>query len=421
MARCTLPLWAVVTIWIVVCVVAASMSVFGVMYSATRDQQTAWNAVLSESLKRESTRMVDELMHDLREAAQAVYDVEALLQECAMPASDYNPGHLVRLFNALSSAERPLGSLGIIQRAPGDGRGKVSWQVAAGYGCAAYMYARAEPASYPNFTGTCVYPLNGTLYPGPPSYTGTDWGLKPEEDALLARPPGAATVLPIFPLIGYYTLTYEQTVGCNGSTSYAAVFAEQSLAKLDRSIEALAGNDTTAASSILVLLVERPTGNLVSASVPNQTQRVKSPTDIGRVHMTQASDERVRAIAQAMGGRTDNITTGVVWTETDDWITAVPYTSGVDWVIVAAFPQASFLQTLRRASAFSIGLSMGIVALTLVLSLTASYFCMARPLGIIARMATAQTLGQEYERVENESFMVGEIDALHAIVTGSKK
>ena len=415
MVRCTVPLWGVMTGWTLLCVLLASLSVFGIMYSATRDRQRSSNAVLSDQLEREVMRLADELVHDLHEAAYAVYDSEPLLQACSMPASGYSPEHLVRLFNALSSPDRPIGSLGILQRAPTVSSGKVSWQVAAGYGCPDYMYARAEPAAYPNFTGTCAYPLNGSLFAGPPAYTGLDWGLKPDEDALLKRAPGAYMFLPVFPLLGYYTLTYEATVGCDNTTSYAAVFAEQSLANLDRALESLAGT-----ASLIVLIVERATGNLVSASVSNQTQDVTLPDAIERVHMTNASDERVRTVARIMGGRVDNVTdaAGVAWTADDYWVTAVPYDRGVDWVLVAAFPQATFVETLNRASGLSIGLSMGVIVLVLAVSPLAAYFCVARPLGTLARYVNAGRTGPDYERVENESYFVGEVEQLRSTIHG---
>jgi hypothetical protein len=426
MARCTVPLWVVVTSWTLVCVLVASLSVFGIMYTSTRDRQRSNNALLSDELERESTRLADELVHDLHEAAWAVYDSEPLLQSCSMPASGYSPEHLVRLFNALSSPERPLGSLGIIQRASGTANGKVSWQVAAGYGCPDYMYARAEPASYPNFTGTCAYPLNGSLFAGPPAYTGVDWGLKPAEAALLQQQaPGSFVFLPVFPLLGYYTLTYEAAVeDCDAATAngtYAAVFAEQSLAKLDRALESLAGSpDSATNTTIIVLIVERATGFLVSASVPNQTQHVVAPTQIDRVHFANASDERVRAVAQTMGGRTDNVTdpAGTSWTEGDYWVTAVPYGRGVDWVLIAAFPQATFLQALYSASSLSIGLSMGVIVIVAAVSPLLAYFCVARPLGAIARYVDTARTSDDYERVENESYFVGEIEHLRSTVHG---
>ena len=415
MARCTVPLWVVVTGWTLLCVLVASLSVFGIMYSATRDRQRSSNEVLSDQLEREVMRLADELVHDLHEAAYAVYDSEPLLQSCSMPATGYSPEHLVRLFNALSSPERPIGSLGMLQRAPSVPSGKVSWQVAAGYGCPDYMYARAEPAAYPNFTGTCAYPLNGSLFAGPPAYTGLDWGLKPAEDALLKQPPGAFVFLPVFPLLGYYTLTYEATVGCDNATSYAAVFAEQSLAKLDRALESLAGN-----ASLMVLIIERTTGYLVSASVPNQTQHVVSTDLIERVHILNASDASVRSVAQILGGRVDNVTnaTGVSWTESDYWTTAVPYNRGVDWVLVAAFPQASFLEALYGASSLSIGFSMGVVLLVAAVSPLMAYFCVARPLGAMARYVDAGRTGDDYERVENESYFVGEVEQLRSTIHG---
>jgi len=398
------------------------------MYSANRLQLDAYAEVVSGQLAHGVEGAVNQIVYELREAADAVADVEPLVTSCSMPISDYSPQPLVRLFNALSSPSRPIGSLGIIQVAPNSSNnGKVSWQVASGYGCQDYMYAYADPANYPTFTGYCYFASNATPVDTTPDYVGTDWGLKKEERELLVAPRTKAEVfLPVFPLLGYFTLTYERTVSCQGqSAPYAAVFAEQSIAQLDTALRSLTiSNDPD--NDRIAFILERSTGALVSASEANLTQRLvqdgNNNLQVERVFFQNATDERIKEIARSMepyASNLENLYSAQSWNQGRLWVTAVPYQNeaGLNWVLVVAVPQGSFLQTLANASAFSIGLSVGMILIGLLLTFLGVHFLISRPLNRLQKHVR-EGMGEATKSDLDDSSPIVELDEMLLAVKG---
>lgn len=376
-----IPFSLIILSWLAFCLLAVSLSVFGIMYSANNAQLSQHYTQLSFVINQGALDAANQIIYDLKEAANAVYRMQPSLQNCNMPPSNYSQNSLVQLFNSLNSNQRPLSSLGMMQKAPGTPNGKVSWQIASGYGCNNLMYAFCDPSSYPNFYGFCVNALSGNVTSSEPAYVGTDWGLKPQEATLLAsqeanKAAGGSTFLPVFALLGYYTLTFEQVTTCPGSNiPYAIVFAEQSLAKLDTTLASLTQN-----LPAVSLIVERTTGFLISSSIPNQTQYVYPNQTIGRVNLCV-----VTSICNVIGTSLTSFTNtaGYNWNSGGQWIVVTPFTNSdlsIDWIIIVSIKQTSFTTTIQSASNLSIGLSLGIIFIVLVITLVGTYLLLTRPL-----------------------------------------
>lgn len=411
MGQCRLPLWGIVAIWLVIVVITVTLSSFGVLQSAFRNQLTIHYDVLTAQVNHEITTVANQIVYDLRETAKAVYDSEPLLQQCDMPRANYSDAVLVRLFNSMSSERRPLGSLGIIQWAPNTTNGKVSWQVVAGYGCPTLMYAAAEPSTYPTFTGYCINATTGEKAPGPPAYIGTDWGLKPEEADMLVTQTRTNVFLPVFALLGYYTLTYEERVTCSGSNkSYAAVFAELSLAKLDATLADLT-NKSTGASVIL----ERTTGLLIGSSIPNQTQVNNS-----RVHLCNASAQVLRDMCETVGGAQAiaSLNSAKSWGEGSNWVSATPYADGIDWVLLTSVPQTSFLTAVRSATGISVGTGVAVGVFLILVTVVGVYVLVSRRLTALGPYLYDRNGYKTAvdENVLDPSSGIAEIDDMLAIV-----
>lgn len=155
----------------------------------------------------------------------------------ASAAMPYDPSMLLQSFAALNELSGyRLGSMGFLMRAaPAPSRppnAKVSWQVANGFGCPTYMYAFSDNTINPQFLGYCGL-ASGTVNQTVPAYVGTDWGLKPLEVALLDGTLGTTgTFLPIFDLLGSFTLTYESAYKDALTGQSAVSFGEVDLTRL---------------------------------------------------------------------------------------------------------------------------------------------------------------------------------------------
>lgn len=374
------PFWGVVGVITFLALVLAVFTGFAVMRSANEHERTLFYTMITKDMAQQLTALVDQLFYRFRLITGAMYDLEPLLQTCSIPDSNYSGELLARIFNAMDDAEQPLGSLGIIRRdsvntAKYGAPSKWSWQVAAGFGCPDIIWAVCDPVSYPNFTGTCAFPNNGSLFPGPPIYQGEDWGLKPEEAYLLLNAStGSEVVLPVFSLLNSLTLTYEVSIpSCSGDSTapYALLFAEQSLQKLGTVVESISGSFD---DSIIVLL-EHTSKLLLASNIANQTH-------VGdqRLHVSNVSDARLREIFTALDELMMPADNRSLSSE-NYWISQVHYQrNGVDWLLLSALPQRSLLTFIREASSISIGISIALVVVLPALIMLATYCLISRPI-----------------------------------------
>ena len=366
MAGIRIPLWVLNTIFIGIAVFVTGGSMFAVMQTSITNQQKASYQELGTIMQNDMKHSVQYLLNNLYGAAIAVVDIEQKVRKCQM-TDGYSPERMIELFNFLShDPTRQLGSLGFIMKAPNSSNGKVSWQIALGFGCPDYIYAYAEPGSYPLFLGHCAY-RNVTIDWNNTAYNGTDWGLKPEESELLTSSPLQTIHLPIFALIDRLMLTIEHSITCDNLTIYGAVFAEQSLTQLDNALIEVTKDDST-----IAFIYERESGYLISSSVPSLTQKIVNGS-ILRVKTSEASNGEITKIY-------DSIKMGT--SETDDWwIVSTNLIEGdIDWVLVSAIPVKGYIQTLRNISGMAAGIAVAIIIVVLGLSVFITLKFVSQPL-----------------------------------------
>src|SRR5690606_29838499 len=146
---------------------------------------------------------------------------------------------------------------------------KVSFEVTDGSivspRCPAYLYGfTTQSLEYESY---CVARDGSVNYAVSP-YSGPDYGLAPEEVALLEGRTDT-DFLPVFNIVGRQSLTYEVTWRCDASSplAYGIGFAQTNLLLLSAYLERLALDG-------IIFIAERNSGLLVACNIPGQTVNV---------------------------------------------------------------------------------------------------------------------------------------------------
>jgi hypothetical protein len=156
----------------------------------------------SDQIIQNIQQVIEQNLNFVKFASKSIY----FIVPPPMPTANFTPTLLIRMFDAYDGESGfNFGSFGFLTSS-GVGNQKFSWQIAKGFGCPEYIYAYSDASINPRFLGNCAYP-NGTVDWATLAYNGVDWGLKPEEQALVAQ--RGSTFLPIFNLLGQFTLTFE--------------------------------------------------------------------------------------------------------------------------------------------------------------------------------------------------------------------
>lgn len=408
-----LPLWVFLALLTGVAMLAVSSAVLGIAYISYDAQRAVSTNEISQQLQLRAVDAITVLVDNLQNVATSIPHLEEELAACAMPSDDYAPYALVRLFNAITaSGDVVLGSLGIMRPHPTEPQGKLSWQIAAGYGCPGYIYATGELRAYPNVTGHCVPTEDSNLnltraLSAPAVYRGTDWGLKPDELRLL-RGETNRTFMPIGSIIDYQTLTYHQSYWCNGAP-YAIVFAEQSLGQLENTLQRIIHN-ADAPHYEAVFVVERATGLYVAASVDLHALEHGN----ARFHLTNVTDPLLYAVGHKLWhggvvtprGEAENslrvMGPGGEWM----WIRAHPFVTeidGIDWVVVSVVEPSLFYVALADATtAYIVAI---VIAIVVLIAFTALFIkcCISAPFERLTRRASKITQVHEMLRADSDS------------------
>ena len=352
-------IWHALSLWTSLLLLSCAACVIGIMYSGWRQSATTSWLQVSNQTHQDVQRVMLENLDFLRFAASSVP-----IFTPAMPTTGYDPSELIRMFRAYDDASPyTFTSIGLLRNA--DNRtGKLSWQLALGFGCSEYIYAYSDPAIHPVFLGNCAY-KNGTVEWNRTAYSGFDWGLKPQEQVLLQAGPGAHTFLPIFNLLSQFTLTYETVVaypggGVNGSapTTSVVAFAEMDLRLFSTYV---ANNVTVLGGAGHVYIFETSTtgGPLVASTlgnVANGTRIMASdPTTAPAIRDTYAYAAANPSSVDASVGR---------WRVS----TSRYQDAGLDWTVVVVVPDWNVYSTLYYLTGLSVGISILIIAVSIAIS-----------------------------------------------------
>lgn len=237
--------------------------IMGIMVSGWRNSANQLWDLTAVQTRDTMMEVVNATLDFVQFAARTVPQTDAWVD--GPQNTPHDPTNLLRSFAAFNEhSGYRLSSFGFLKRANSSHppTAKVSWQIASGFGCPGYMYAFSDNEINPAFYGYCGK-SDGTVDFTTRAYTGTDWGFKPQEQALLAAGTFTETFLPIFDLLGAFTVTYELTY--KGAT---VLFAELDLNRLSNhistQIDLLNGK-------ALAYIYESATGALVAVNTPNTT------------------------------------------------------------------------------------------------------------------------------------------------------
>jgi hypothetical protein len=229
-------------------------------------------------------------------------------KNCNLPLSsnnfysvfDYTP--LIDVLNSLVLQNNTMvQSLGIIS-ANGAGTSnlnatdKVSCEMALNtfnLPCSGYIYACTTGDG--GFDGFCAYP-NYTVDMSKPIYTGLDYGLTATE-AQLFENKGSAVFLPIFNLLGEFSLTYEKSHWCPGDiTVYGTSFAEKNLNELNSYLSSL-----TIGKTGIAYIIEKDTGLLVATTSSN----VPLVSNNSRIFSNQSINDLIKSSSRFLQNKGD--------------------------------------------------------------------------------------------------------------------
>lgn len=330
----------------------------------------AWVAS-SQQAQRDITAVINDNLHFLKFAAASV---PIFIPQ--LPLSAFDPTELSRMFRAYDDASiYTFTSLGIIRKAPNTTNGKLSWQLAQGFGCTPYIYAYSDAQINPAFDGFCA-DVNGQYNDSNPVYMGLDWGLKPEEELLLSGHM-PYTFLPIFNLLSQFTLTYEMVGWATGllmtnTTPVLGVsFAEMDL----RVFSAYVANNITGNAYVM----ETQTTGMIASTLNNSVVNATLARQFANTSTFPLISQTFAFALANPGGVVDGYTNG--WR-----VTASRYQdTGLDWTVVVVIPNSQIYDGLEYSIIVASVISFGIILIAIGVIVLLNVCCIRKSFMYLAR------------------------------------
>lgn len=336
--------------WCTACVCAVFLSCLFVMRAGwITNVSHTWDLSAGETQQR-IVQSINGSLNFLKFASASVPYIEPDIGN--MPASGYDPSALIRMYQAYNGeSDYSFGSFGFMERHPNSTTEKLSWQI-ANYPtlCPYRVYCFSDLSVYPLFVCHCVL-ANGTVDYSSRPYNGTDYGFKPDEEAILDGRMNE-TFLPIFDLVGTFTLTHE--LGILGHEAIA--FAEMSLGLFTAFVESL---DILEGLGV-AYVAESATGAMLASTDP---RAVFGPAG-ARLFAFNSSDpgvsstfwSAVSSFAQRLPNGSIALSGSASGSLTVDeaasgWrLSAYRYVDqGLDWVVVVAVPSSAIFSDMTMA------------------------------------------------------------------------
>lgn len=335
----------------------------GVMISGWKKSAgELWNVAAIQT-RDSMMEVVNSTLEFVQFAAKSVPQLEPFLGEMKIGDSGFNPAYLLRSFAAFQEKSGySFGSFGFLMRANSSlpEGSKVSWQIANGFGCPKYMYAYSDNSINPKFYGYCGL-SNGTVDFSNRAYTGNDWGLKPQEIGLLdGTIPSKGIFLPIFDLLGAFTLTYELAYPSDRNPAYAVTFAELDLTTLSNHIS----NQTNLLNNkAIAYIYESSSGFMIASNIPstlfaaNGTRYTVSNNPSIPIKMTYQGKE-------------------------SGWLSIITERSenGLNWTIVVAVEESEIYGNLNASILAASLISLAVLIVLTVLLCVGIHMCVTKQL-----------------------------------------
>jgi hypothetical protein len=318
-------------------------------------------------------------------ATLAVMQTNQELLFCSMPLyskdfySVFNYSPLIGLMNSYGYQNNTaMQSIGIIavngsgSATPQFGN-KISCEIAINdfnLNCSDYIYACTDDTY--NFEGFCAYPDN-TVDLSTIVYSEPDTGLVAAEIELFTNNNIRAIFLPIFNLLGQFSLTYERSYWCSGDkTAYASTLAEKSLTELNDYLSTL-----TIGKTGVAYIVEQATGLLISTSLP--TQALINSTG-ARLAAVDADNFLIKKSANYLVSKATSYTayTSVAYVDEGNILIDIqpveyaPAEATLGWLSIVAIPKSDYDGWVSRNAGWSI--LVAVICIILILSIVIALF-----------------------------------------------
>jgi hypothetical protein len=193
-------LWAGLSIWYGFSIAACACVIIAVFVSGWRSGVESSFLVISQEISQRVLQVTKSHIDTVKLAASVV----------PISLNDWSGQDLLQFFRSLERSAFRFRSAGFLMHHNTSQTAKLSWQVS--------VFPSACPGSpglffsnssiHPQFRGYCE--ANGTIDFSKLAFSGSDWGLKPQEVGLLSSSAGSGTFLPVFTLPGgLFVLPFE--------------------------------------------------------------------------------------------------------------------------------------------------------------------------------------------------------------------
>lgn len=336
----------------------------GIMISGWKKSASELWDVAAIQTRDSMMEVVNSTLKFVQFAARSVPQLEPFLGEMKIGDSGYDPKLLLRSFAAFQEKSGyKFGSFGFLMRANSSRPlgSKVSWQIANGFGCPTYMYAYSDNSINPKFYGYCGK-SDGTVDFSNPAYVGSDWGLKPQEEGLLdGAIPSEGIFLPIFDLLGAFTLTYELGYPSDRIPAYAVTFAELDLTTLSNYISS---QINLLNGKAVAYIYESSSGFMVASNVPSTLFTVNGT----RYTTSNNPSAPIRLTSQ---GRTSSGWLSVTTPRTEN---------GLNWTVVVAIEESEIYGNLNTSILAASLISLAVLIVLTILMAFGIHMCVTRQL-----------------------------------------
>ncbi len=354
-------LWVGFSLWSTLCLCVCAGTIIGIMVSGWKaGVRSTWTHA-SVQAQNNMEQALNASLNFVRFASSSVPFIVPILPPAGR--ANFEPAPLMRMFDAYDGESGfQFGSFGMLMRfGPPNSTGKLSWQIAKGFGCTPYMYAFSDASIHPQFHGYCI-DANGTVDWSVRKYSGFDWGLKPQEIALLDG--GIrSTFLPVFELLGQFTLTHE--IALPAPVNMVA-FAELDLRTFS---DYIARNVSIFNGKGYAYVTESATGAMIASTVAGSVL-------YGNGTRVLAGASNVDAIRETFGSTGNDVGRWLV-TRTQR------VEPGLNWTIYVVVLDSDVYGNLYYSVMVAGLVSMAIVLVAIGLTFVGTFAWMTKPLRVV--------------------------------------
>lgn len=352
--------WVAFSFGISLMLIACASITIGVMADGWQKSADAMWSFSSSQIQENLRNVIHDMLSFLKFSASSVPYFTPSLYTKSVPPSGFDPTLLIRMYDTFNrNSGFNFNSFGFLRRINSTSNAKESYQIAKFYLCPNVIWAYSDPSINPEFVGYCV-DENDSFNSSKKDYEGFDWGLKPNEAAILDGKL-QSSFLPLFNLLGNFTLTYEMS----WKAGYAVTFAEMDVTLLSRYVS----NLSILGGKGIIHIYENPDGLMVAS------------TD-GKVVYPNGTRYRFQEAPNS-----DYIVNKQIYVDT-----------GINWTIQISILQRDIYGDMRYFLGVSIGISFAVLVCFVILTFVAMKYWISSPFNDILKKLRGEQVSPSYNR-----------------------